>query len=95
MTQCQNMGIIQENDMVPEYVYQEDFIMEKNIGSQLALYPTPVTLIGAMDEAGKINYRTLKQVLFEFPTQPMNIYGQVMLSVNAFPSKHQKENKGL
>ena len=24
--------------------------MKKNIGSQLALYPTPVTVIGAMDE---------------------------------------------
>ncbi len=24
--------------------------MKKNIGSQLALYPTPVTVIGAMDD---------------------------------------------
>lgn len=77
--------------------------MKKNIGSQLALYPTPVTAIGTMNgnkpawtlaahvgiighgrilaslaaahfingiinEAGKINYHTLKPVLFEFST---------------------------
>lgn len=98
--------------------------MKKNIGSQLALYPTPVTVIGAMsgdkptwtlvahvgiighdrvlvslaephfinnvisqnkklsinivDEAGKINYHTLRPVLFEFPTYEYLKTGEVI-----------------
>ena len=36
MTQCQNK--------------KENKTMKKNIGSQLALYPIPVTVIGAMDK---------------------------------------------
>lgn len=29
--------------------------MKKNVGSVLALYPMPVTVIGAMNESAKIN----------------------------------------
>lgn len=37
MTRCQNA------------ICKEDYYMKKNIGSQLALYPMPVTVIGAMN----------------------------------------------
>lgn len=53
---------------------QEDTNMKKNIGSQLALYPTPVTAVantcveeGHLNEAVKVNYHILKPVLLEFP----------------------------
>lgn len=84
--------------------------MKKNIGSQLALYPTPVTVIGAMNEEkptwmlvahvgiidstyveegclneeGKIDYRVLKPVLFEFPTYEYLRTGEVIGKCSSF-----------
>ncbi len=65
--------------------------MKKDLGSLLALYPTPVTVIGAMNgekptwtltaalsAAGKIDYRSLKPVLFEFPTYQYLRTGEVI-----------------
>ena len=43
--------------------------MKKNIGSQLALHPMPVTVIGA---------KTDKPVLFEFPTYEYLKTGDVL-----------------
>ena len=50
----------------------------RSIGNALALYPMPVTVVGAVDgsyveeddltEAGKIDYARVRPVLFEFPT---------------------------
>lgn len=40
--------------------------MKKNIGSKLALYPTPVVVVGA-EVDGKSDYRRLRPVLFEMP----------------------------
>ncbi len=50
----------------------------RSIGNALALYPMPVTVVGAVDgtyveeddltEAGKVGYERVKPVLFEFPT---------------------------
>lgn len=41
--------------------------MKKDLGSMLALYPTPACVVGAMVD-GKPDYEKIAPVLFEFPT---------------------------
>ncbi len=49
LTLCQNELIIQLLTRCQNISKREHTDTKKNIGSQLALYPTPVTVIGAMD----------------------------------------------
>lgn len=37
-------------------------MMKKNIGSKLALYPTPATVVGTVDESGKVNFLLVAHV---------------------------------
>ena len=83
MTLCQNIKRIKER-----------MKMKKNIGLQLALYPMPVTVVGAMNgdkptSDGKVDYHTLKPVLFEFPTYEYLKTGEVLGKCLSF-----KENTG-
>lgn len=36
--------------------------MKKNIGQKLALYPTPATVVGTVDEEGKVNWLLVAHV---------------------------------
>jgi flavin reductase (DIM6/NTAB) family NADH-FMN oxidoreductase RutF len=100
--------------------------MKKNIGSQLALYPAPVTVVGAIQSPltlecnvvdiydtldfenfictidstyvaeeylngeGKVNYTTLKPVLFEFPTYQYLRTGEVIGKCLSFKKTWEK-----
>lgn len=99
--------------------------MKKNIGSQLALYPTPVTVIGAMNGdkptwtlvahvgiighdrvlvslaaphfinacikgTKKLDYGTLRPVLFEFPTYQYLKTGEVIGKCLSFKKAPEK-----
>lgn len=81
--------------------------MKKNIGSKLALYPmsviqdAPLTLECSVvdvyetpkDAEGKINYNTLKPVLFEFPTYQYLKTGDVICKCLSLKEKQSKERE--
>ena len=48
--------------------------MKKNIGAALALYPSPLIVVGAMVE-GKPTWTLVAHSLFEFPTYEYFVMG--------------------
>ena len=60
--------------------------MKRNIGSQLALYPMPVTVVGAMN-GGKPTWTLVKPMLFEFPTYEYLKTGDILGKCLSFKGK--------
>lgn len=62
--------------------------MKKNIGNAIALYPTPLVVVGAMlDAKGNPDYHRLKPVLFEMPTYEYLKTGDMLGQCMSFAEK--------
>lgn len=66
--------------------------MKKNLGSTLALYPTPAVIVGTMVE-GKVDYNKLKPVLFEMPTYSYLKTGEVIAKCTTPGKEYSKQIK--